>query len=70
MDICSESGRVKFTSSDEEGKIIEWQDKIQFVHEGHENRAFFDLSDANGLCLSAERGKNVFMIWQSGVSMC
>lgn len=28
-------GRIKFTTSGDDGKIIEWQDKLSFVHEGH-----------------------------------
>lgn len=40
-------------SSSEDGKIIEWREKLQFSHEGHESSATFDLADNFELRVSA-----------------
>ena len=30
-------GRVAFSSSGSDGRIISWQEKAQFIHEGHQS---------------------------------
>ena len=57
-------------SAGEEGKIIEWKEKLEFMHEGHESAPVFDICDTNKLCVSAEMKRNIFMVWEPGVSMC
>jgi hypothetical protein len=61
--------KIRFTSSGDDGKIIQWQEKLQFIHEGHENPSTFDLSDYYELCISAESKKNIFMLWEPGIFM-
>ena len=63
-------GKVAFSSSGNDGKIISWQEKAQFIHEGHQSEInSYDRLESENLFASVEKSWAGVMIWQNGVTL-
>ena len=62
--------KFAFSTRGREGKVVTWQEKANFVHEGHQNEVTgFDRLNQEGFFISAEKGGCSVMVWQPGVGL-
>jgi hypothetical protein len=62
--------KFAFSTRGREGKVVTWQEKANFVHEGHQNEVIgFDRLNQEGFFISAEKGGRSVMVWQPGVGL-